>query len=1142
MPSWTKDQSLAIDKRGGKIIVSAAAGSGKTAVLSQRVINYVLSGGYIDRLLIVTFTKAAATEMKGRIKEKINDAYLNDENNEHLKKQLQLVDSAMITTMDAFYSDIVKDNFEKIGIDKNFEILSNEEDRILKEKIIKKVLENGFDNVPEYTNMLSFFGGYGLEQVKKAIFKISSFLDTLPFKNDFIKKAINNYDKENDYYKELFLKQVRDKMKSLDLIYGEIIEEMYDASSDFDKIMDTLRKEKNYINSFLTVSNFDELSYLIRKIEFDTLRTPKGHKDDEVIVRFKIIREDFKNEIRKNLNELAFITEESYEKEKRLVKNASMTLFKVIKIYEEELLKEKMLINSFTFSDVAHFVIDLLIKDGEKTYLSNDLSQRFDEILIDEYQDTNNLQNVIFNAISKNNENLFIVGDVKQSIYRFRSACPEIFNKDKEEASKDSFPNLITLSKNFRSRVEVLDFCNFIFENTMSKNFGEVNYDKNERLYLGASFKDGNNLETEISIIDGMEKSESDEEDLTKVQKEAIYVAEKIKSLLDNDYQVYDNKKQEKRKIRPSDIVILLRSLKNASYYSYALNKRGISSYLESSNEYFDNYEIKLIINILKVIDNPYDDVALMSILNSSITSISLDEVANLRSKNKYVSLYESLKDGSEKINEVFNKIKHLREYSNNHKLYKLLNEVYKTFDVVFVVSALKGGQVREKNLMQMLNHASNFDTKNISLHEFISYLESVILGKGSLEGVNPLSEGDNVLITTIHKSKGLEYPVVILSETGKNFNFSDVRSDVMINDDLGVSFNIKDDDYKLKYESVPMMVFKEHEKSKMLSEELRILYVALTRAKEKIIITGYTNNLESLVTKVASKIGDKEIISSLYLKGVKNYFDIIVACLLRHPSCKDLRSLSMVIPKSFATPSKVKVNVISAVNINEDEFNQKSIIEKRNFDAEWFNKISTFNNENNNPIPVYLSVSDIKKKSNYLRLPNFMSDGIDHTSVGTLYHKIFEVLPVKKYDVNSLKDELEKLLKDNIITKEELSIIKLENIFSYLTSEIYDGILSSDKIYREKELTFEVPASYYDKTLKSGKILTSGIVDLMFVKDGVYTIVDYKTDNVDTLEELKDRYKVQLDLYEIGIKNIMKAKSVKKYIYSVKLNNYIEV
>ena len=639
MPSWTKDQSLAIDKRGGKIIVSAAAGSGKTAVLSQRVINYVLAGGYIDRLLIVTFTKAAATEMKGRIKEKINDAYLNDEGNEHLKKQLQLVDSAMITTMDAFYSDIVKDNFEKIEIDKNFEILSNEEERILKEKVIKIVLENGFDNVPEYTNMLSFFGDYGLDQVKKVIFKISSFLDTLPFKNDFIKRAIDNYDKGNDYYKELFLKQVRDKMKQLDVIYGEIIDEMYDASSDFDKIMDTLRKEKNYINSFLTISNFDELSSLIRRIEFDTLRTPKGHKDDEVIVRFKIIREDFKNEIRKNLKELAFITDESYEKENQLVKNASMTLFKVIKIYEEELLKEKMLINSFTFSDVAHFVIDLLIKDGKKTQLSNDLSQRFDEILIDEYQDTNNLQNVIFNAISKNNENLFIVGDVKQSIYRFRSACPEIFNKDKEEASVDSFPNLITLSKNFRSRIEVLDFCNFIFENTMSKNFGEVNYDKNERLYLGASFEDGDNLETEISIIDGMEKSETDEEDLTKVQKEAIYVAEKIKSLLDNDYQVYDNKKQEKRKIRPSDIVILLRSLKNASYYSYALNKRGISSYLESSNEYFDNYEVKLIINILKVIDNPYDDVALMSVLNSSITSISLDEVANLRSKNKCFSL-----------------------------------------------------------------------------------------------------------------------------------------------------------------------------------------------------------------------------------------------------------------------------------------------------------------------------------------------------------------------------------------------------------------------------------------------------------------------------------------------------------------------
>lgn len=1145
MPSWTKDQKLAIKKRGGKIIVSAAAGSGKTAVLSERVINLVLERTQIDELLIVTFTKAAAEEMKERIKERIKEAYEKDNSNEYLKRQLLLVDSAKITTMDAFYGDLVKENFEKLGIDKNFNILSDEEETVLKESVLNNVLEESFDIVQDYTSMLYMFGANSVDSIKSIILKITSHLDSIPYPNEFITKAISNYHKESSFYKEIILRQIRDKMKAYDEVYTEIIEALYDEGEDFNKVVLLANKEKNYINDFFMIDNFNDLSSRIKTIEFETLRTPKGHKDDAVMIKYKVIRDEFKADIRKTYKEFSFITDEVFEKEQALILNNIITLFEVVKHYREKLLNKKRKKNAYSFSDIAHFVVKLLIKDGKKTRLAKSISNRFKEILIDEYQDTNNLQNVIFSAISNNDSNLFIVGDVKQSIYKFRSACPEIFNNDKKNAIKDGQHNLITLSKNFRSRKEVLDFCNFVFENTMTNYFGEVTYNKDEKLYLGASFEHGKNLDTEILIIDGMQKKEDESDDLTKVQKEAIIVADKIKDLIDNKYKVYDNKKGLWRNIKPSDIVILLRSLKNSNIFAESLDKRGISVYMESSNEYFDNYEVKLIINMLKIIDNPYDDISLMSILNSSLVGVNLNDIALLRSGNKKVSLYETINCSSiESLNNFLNKINLLRKFSINNRLHELLNKIYKTFNVIPILSALKGGKRRVKNLIQMVNHANNFEEKETkSLHEFIDYLEEVILNKGSLKGVNPLSEGDNVLITTIHKSKGLEYPVVILSETGKNFNFSDVRSDVMINDELGFACNIKDNEYKLKYESVPMMVFKENEKSKMLSEELRILYVALTRAKEKIVITGFTNNLTSLVTKVSSKIGDKEIISKLYLKGVKNYLDILIACLLRHPSLRDLRSFSMVLPKTFATESKVILELINAVQIDETEFLKKEEKAKELFDEEWFNKISSFKYDLKDAnLPIYLSVSDIKKHSTFLRKPNFMNDGINHTNLGTLYHKIFELLPIKKYSINSLKEELDHFVQNGDIIKEELEMIKLDNVFAYLTSFIYDELLLSDLVYKEMPISFEVPATYYDNSLKSGNILTSGVIDLLFIKNDVYTIVDYKTDNVSSLEELKEMYKKQLDLYEIGIKAKMNAKKVKKFIYSIKLNKFIEV
>lgn len=1144
MPSWTKDQEQAINLHGGKVIVSAAAGSGKTAVLSERVIKYVLDGGSINRLLIVTFTDAAAKEMKLRIKEKINDLVKEHPWDARLKKELLLSETARITTMDAFYSEIVKNNFEKLNINRNFKILSNEEERMLSYIVVKEVMEDAFELVPSYDDALSFFGASNVDLIKDIILKTSSFLDTLPFKDEFIKLAMENYDEYSNTYKNMFFKLIKDKMKQYDELYQDVITELYEDSC-FDKMLETAKKEKNFINDFLNINTFDGLSKRLRSISFDTLRTPKGHKDDPVVIKYKIIRDDFKDEINKKMHELMFINDDVYESEKALCKKKLLVLFKVVSLYLTKLMEEKRKQNAFSFSDVAHFVIDLLIKDGKKTPLAISIMNVFDEILIDEYQDTNNLQNVIFNAISKDNKNLFIVGDVKQSIYRFRSACPEIFNNDKKKATNNGFPRLINLAKNFRSRKEVLDFCNFVFENTMSDLFGEVSYDDNEKLYLGASFEEGDDLSAEVHIIDGAQKIENDEEDISKSQKEATYVAEKIKIMLEEKNKIYDNKKRLWREIKPSDIVILLRSLKDSDCFIKALNQKNISVYCESTLSYFDNYEVKLVINILKVIDNPNDDVALLSVLKSPCFNVSLDDVSLVRKDDKKRSLKESILSSNIKyLKDCLQKINDLQKFASNNKIEKLLAKVYDEFDLFLIMLSQPGGKQRKKNLVQMLTHAINFEKdESKSLHEFTDYLETLILNKDSLHGVNPLSDGDNVLITTIHKSKGLEYPVVFVCQTGKSFNFTDVRSDFMINQDLGICFPIRNDYYKLRYDTVMMMLFKDYEKSKMLSEELRVLYVALTRAKEKIIITGYANNLAKMVLNASSKMGDESLVSNLYLKSCKSYLEILLPCLLRHKDAEELRLLSSVSVKTFPSESRLKLFLVNSNEINSDYFNEKEKKKTINYDFSTFKKLGEFSYDNSlSLVPETLSVSSLKNEESYFKKPKFMTDDTNHAKKGTLYHLILELLPVKKYNLGSLKHELEKMVLEDKITSEEKSKINLEKIFSYLTSDIYDMVLSADKVYKEYEINFKVPAKYYDSSLKSGKILINGVIDLLFVKDNTYYVVDYKTDNVLELEELVKRYKLQLDLYELGLKEITNAKVVKKFIYSIKLNKFIEV
>ena len=1126
--AWTNDQLRAIKTRGGKILVSAAAGSGKTAVLSERVLDFVLNGGSTSKLIIVTFTEAAAIEMKTRIKMKIESA-LEDNYSDNLQRELTLIDNASICTMDSFYSKLVKQNFDKLDIMPNFSILTSAEEKLLKNKVALYTMENSFNE--EFINLLKTLGANDNSLIKDIIISTSNFFDTIPFYEEFIKKVYENYN--SNYYKTILISNIKDKFNSYKSLYNSIKEELYNESSDFDKLNDNIMQEDMIINKILSINSFDELSMILRTTSFNRLASIRGYSDNYIYNKYKNIRSKLKKEITDNLSYLINVTDKEYEVQNKILLNSLKTLFSVVKTFRENLLLEKKKINKYSFSDIPLFVIKLLIKDDKKTYLAKSLEKRFDEILIDEYQDTNNLQSIIFNAISKDGSNIFCVGDIKQSIYRFRSACPDIFNNDKLSSYKDKFPMLITLSKNFRSRNLVLDFCNFIFENTMSNYLGETNYDKDEMLYNGMPFPEYDDALSEVCIINNEEKEEDDE--LTKSQKEAIFVANKIKKLLDNKYQVYD-KKGFFRDIKPSDIAILFRNLTHSDTYRIALNNRGIGVYSNKEVNFFDNYDVKLIICILKVIDNYYDDISLISVLKSKLFNIEDSLIAKCKVNYKNLYLYDAIKKSDDKkLNDILDIIYDLSVFKNNNTLTDTINYIYKKLDVINVLGTDKS---KLKNLTMMVKNASDYE-KNTSksFHEFVSYIEEVLLDKSSFAGANPLSDGDNVLITTIHRSKGLEYPVVFVCETGSQFNNMDLQNSFLIDNNYGISFDILDYDKKFKYEPISKIIMKDKIKLLQLSEELRILYVALTRAREKLIITGFTNNLTNMVKDASYKIGDDRLISNLYLSECNSYLKWIIGCLLRHNDGRALRELSNASCKVFLSDSKFKLDIINALDIKDENLTEK---------IEYFEnkpiKVKDYD-YTESKVPIYLSVSELKKKtSSNIRKPYFINSDVRKNDIGTIYHKIFELLDIKKYTLSTLKEKIDELCNNNLISKMELKLIDINKIFMYLTSNIYDMILNSSMAYKEKEITFSLPASYYDIEYKNESILTSGIIDMMFIYDDTYYILDYKSDDINNIEELKERYKIQLDLYEIGVKQLFNAKKVEKIIYSIKLNKFIRV
>lgn len=1001
---WTDEQLKVINTRNRNILVSAAAGSGKTAVLVERIIAMVTDKANpidVDKLLVVTFTNAAASEMRERLMKALSKALMADRTNEHLQKQMTYIQNAKITTIDAFCLGILKDNFGEADIDPGFRIGNNDELELLKKDTVGELINSYFESGDE--QFLEFMEDYVDKSGRSAIEEIILDLHEKSMSNVNPKKWLEDMLLD---YKDIgadkildsvfFSKLFSEAKKSIHKAYEAMRMALYNSDKagiyEYEEIF---LKEQELLKQLGNIQDFNELKKQVDNIKYDRLPSVKkdrGIDDGEKkkVVKFrdsakkyiKDIREKFLN---KSLDEYCKVLNLSYD-------NVAM-LIKLTCEFTAEYLKVKREKNIVDFAQVEHLAYDILVKDGEVTDTAKQISEDFSEILIDEYQDSNYLQEAILGAVSKKYKginNIFMVGDVKQSIYGFRNAKPELFVEKFESYTANDDENMkICLSKNFRSRKQVIETCNFIFEQVMTKEFSDISYDEEQKLHLGATYEDNDQCKTEIIVIDRNAKAEGlyigensgkvnenstsvaltsdeftekaeDEEDelsdITYIEAEASVIADKIKDLIAKEQKVLDKNTGTYRNIRFSDIAIIVRTMRNlGDTIMQVVEQRNIPIESISTTGYFSAFEIKVLLAYLEIIDNVRQDIPLVCVLRN-VYRFSENELAQIKGENKG-SYYDGLSmyDGylNEKIKRVLEDLEALRKMVPYTSIYELINTILIRTGFKDYLLAMGNGNKRIANVEMLLKKAVQYENSSYSgLFNFIRYIErvqQVELDEGEAKGYE--EENDSVKLMTIHKSKGLEFPVVIVAGMGRQFNEMDYKKTVVVGKEGGLGIDYIDKEKRIRYQSPIKKALTIMGKEADRAEELRVLYVALTRAREKLIMTGSCDINGKLKNLLKYANYEEKAFKSYMIMECKSFIEIILLAYMRNISmnsyinsnCGDMGfdngiSIGLTSPVYNSGYANAKFKVI---NLNDITY---KTVERQYFEKEMKESIEHFN------------------------------------------------------------------------------------------------------------------------------------------------------------------------------------------------------
>ncbi|MEG1415241.1 MAG: helicase-exonuclease AddAB subunit AddA [Clostridium sp.] len=1185
---WTKEQLDAIETKGCNLLVAAAAGSGKTTVLVERIIRKILDKDDpcdIDSLLVVTFTNAAASEMKERIGDAIGDRIEKEPENHFLQRQLILLNKASITTIHSFCLNVIKNNFHLIDLDPSFRVGDTTEVEILKKEAIEETMDS-FYNEPE-VDFLEFVESYSTgksdSKIEELIQRVYSFSISSPFPDMWLDEKIEMLNIDDDFnfsdsvWGQIILSDIKRSFASYKE-EGERLLMLMEGEQFPKKYIDVFKDIISITNMALSSENIDSLALSLSDVKLPAL---SGKCENEFLkTKASKFKKDFSDHC-KSAKGLCDRDKDDINQEIKTSHRLMGVLVKMVKKFSSIFAQKKRERLIIDFNDIEHFALNILTENIEgnitpsKTAL--EYRERYREILVDEYQDSNYVQEYILDTISnKETGNRFMVGDVKQSIYRFRQAKPEIFlNKYSnfigvDEEVEDFTGRKILLYKNFRSRETVLDGVNFIFERIMSEEVGELSYTEVERLNKGADFNDdlidgfvaGGSIE--LDLIEDV-KDEGDEDDIDKITLEARYVASKIKSMINSDKPFYVYKKNPstgEREYVPAkykDIVILLRSTRNISdVFEEELSLEGIPCFSDTGGGYFDAIEIKTIVSLLKIIDNPLQDIPLLAVLRSPIFGFTPEDLIDLRMIGKGY-FYDMLKTASikecsvkSKAIHVLSKIDKWQQMAKNTPVDELLWHLYTDTGYYAYLGVLPKAEIRQANLRVLFERARDFlATSFKGIFSFINFIDKLQVSSQDMAGAKAISENEDVVrIMSIHKSKGLEFPVCICSGFGKNFNKQDFRESILLHSELGFGPDIVELDKRIKYKSTIKEAIKTKLQIENISEEMRILYVAFTRAKEKLIITGTVKKIEDKIHYYANfpknaPLSEAKVLSS------SSYIDLIAPLIISNIDRYDF-------PYTYNVIRKEEVKASHVENIEKGEDALEAIRDlNMEYETDKIDEIDRrlsykYEDAALAKVPSKLSVTEAKRIINstqeesmnllhsyVLKTPSFLKEEKKITGAerGTLMHFMMQKIPLKK-DIT--KGELEEVLKDLVdrefITKEESEVINILSILRFLKSELGIRMMNSNNIMREAPFHVKIPVSdiYSEYSNVNETIDIQGIIDCFFEEEDGLVLVDYKTDYVtdDNISSIKEKYRVQIDLYARALEMQTGKRVKEKYLY----------
>ncbi|MDQ0232241.1 helicase-exonuclease AddAB subunit AddA [Metabacillus malikii] len=1216
---WTDDQWKAIVASGQDILVAAAAGSGKTAVLVERIIKKILSKENpvdVDSLLVVTFTNASAAEMRNRIGEALEKALKENPSSLHLRRQLTLLNKASISTLHSFCLQVVRKYYYMINIDPSFRIADETEGQLLIDEVLDDLFEEEYsreDNEPFFDLIDRYTSDRNDVELQTIIRELYFFSRSHPSPNDWLEELAGMYKvKEEDIQSLPFMRYLLQDIE-LQLLGAndrliqalEITKQPAGPAPRAENLDDDLKQ----VSELLAVKDsWDKLSKQIHSFKLSRAKTVKGDQYDKALTdQVTALRNTAKKQIEQLRDEMFTRSLSSYLEDFEQLGPVMDKLVILVKQFAkryEEKKREKGIVD---FADLEHYCLQILRgENNEPSEAALFYKQQFTEVLVDEYQDTNLVQESILKLVTKDGEatgNLFMVGDVKQSIYRFRLAEPFLFLSKYKRFTPDgdSTGLKIDLSKNFRSRAEVLDGTNYIFKQIMGERVGEIIYNDEAELKLGASYPTDSKMSAELLLINRTQTEEDatevddtavfDEQELETAQLEARVMARKIKSLIDIQFPIYDRGMNDTRPVTYRDIVILLRSMPWAPQIIDEFKQAGIPVYANLSNGYFEATEVAIMVSLLKVIDNPLQDIPLASVLRSPIVGLDANQLAIIRTYDKKGTYYEALKaclnndslvDATLllKLRQFSELLQKWRDLARQGSVSDLIWQLYRDTKFFDFVGGMPGGKQRQANLRAFYDRARQYEATSFrGLFRFLRFIERMQERGDDLGAARALGEQEDVVrLMTIHSSKGLEFPIVFVAGLSKQFNMMDLNKKYLLDKELGFGTKLINPKLRVSYPTLPYVALKKKMRMELLAEEMRVLYVALTRAKEKLYLLGTLKDAEKTISSWQNLISHNEwLLPDFERAKAKTYLDWIGPALIRHQDShilnNGLASSNLEIARH---PSKWSIEVI------KNEENNETLTMQQEINVELLTSISNgetvpIESDKNEDVHAALtwfyphiaatnsrskqSVSEIKRQkesrdeysdsqiintsqSFLYERPSFMRNkSISAAERGTAMHTVMQHMNLEAKVITShdLSKKLEELVSKEILTSELADVINSEQIIQFFSTSIGERLLSAKQVFREVPFSYALDAKQIYKDVEDEAVLVQGVIDCLIEEEDGLVLIDYKTDSItgrfqggitEAEPILKERYRVQIELYTKAIEAITRRPLKEKYLY----------